>query len=254
MLRVLTFRVPGTPNPYAPPDPCRAAVLIEKDETASTNDDARDLALAGAPSGTAVLAARQTRGRGRAGRSFLSPQGGLYLSVVLRPRLPPHAWALLPLALGNAAVTLLRERGWRADLKWPNDVLIHGRKVAGVLTESRLGHDSFVVAGVGMNLTNAPLDSATSLAAHAAPPDRRELAEALRAAMVRAVERLEVEGAAPTLEEVRRHCVTLGRPVAWDDGEGRARDVSPDGALVVERPDGSLVQVVAGDVRVRDLA
>lgn len=226
-------------------------MLVEKDETGSTNDDARELALSGAPHGTAVLAARQTQGRGRAGRAWASPEGNLYLSVLLRPRLPPHKWALLPLAVGSAVVGRLREEGFHADLKWPNDVLLEGRKVGGVLMESRIGPDPFLVVGLGLNLREPPVPDATALARHGRPPERRALAEALRQRVVEALDRLEKEGPAPTLAEVRARCVTLGRRVAWEDGTGRAVDVAEDGSLVVEREEGGRALVVAGDVRVR---
>lgn len=228
--------------------------LVEKDATGSTNDDTRELALSGAPHGTAVLAARQTRGRGRAGRTWASPHGNLYLSVLLRPTTPPHRWPLLPLAVGAAVVGHLRAVGWPADLKWPNDVLLHGRKAGGILMESRVGADPFIVVGLGLNLREAPVPEAAALADHGpAPPDRRALAEPLRQAIVAVMERLEKEGPASVLEQVRGSCVTLGKRVAWEEGEGRALDVAEDGSLVVETPDGRPARVVAGDVRVRSL-
>jgi BirA family biotin operon repressor/biotin-[acetyl-CoA-carboxylase] ligase len=228
-------------------------VLVEKAETGSTNDDARQLALSGAAHGTAVLAARQTKGRGRAGRSWVSPEGGLYLSVVLRPALPPHKWALLPLAVGSAVVGLLRDEGFPVDLKWPNDVLLAGRKAGGILMESRLGPEPFLVVGLGLNLGEAPLPEAAALARSGAPADRRGLAEPLRRRIVEALERLEKEGPGPTLDEVRARCVTLGRRVAWDEGEGTAVDVAEDGTLLVERREGGMARVTVGDVRVRAL-
>lgn len=228
-------------------------MLVEKAETGSTNDDARDLALRGAPHGAGVLALRQTRGRGRAGRPWASPEGGLYLSVVLRPSLPPHKWALLPLAVGSAVVARLREEGFPADLKWPNDVLLEGKKAGGVLMESRTGPSPFIVVGVGLNLGAAPVEEATALARHGAPPERRPLAESLRLRIVDALDRLEKEGPSPTLADVRARCVTLGRRVAWEEGEGTAVDVAEDGTLLVRGTDGAVSRVAAGDVRVRAL-
>lgn len=228
-------------------------MLVEKEETESTNDDARDLALKGAPHGAAVLARAQTRGRGRAGRAWASPEGGLYLSVVLRPTLPPHKWSLLPLAVGSAVASHLRGLGFAAGLKWPNDVLLAGRKAGGILMESRLGADPFIVVGLGLNLHAAPVPEGAALAHHGRAPDRLELAEALRLEIVRAHDALEKEGPAPALEGIRARCVTLGRRVAWEEGEGRAVDVAEDGTLVVEKEDGARARVVAGDVRVRTL-
>ena len=228
------------------------APLVEKAQTPSTNDDARALALSGAAHGTAVLAAQQSAGRGRAGRSFASPTGGLYLSVVLRPHAPPHHWSVLPLAAGAAAAWTLRERGFPVELKWPNDLMLCGRKLGGVLVESRMGHHDFAVVGIGANVREAPHDvpDATCLAAHAAPPDVRALAQAVRAAVVARVARLDAEGPRGVLSEVRALCGTLGRRVEWEKGDGVAVDVAEDGALVVD-VGGATARVVAGDVRLR---
>ena len=225
-------------------------MLIEKEETQSTNDDAHALAQAGAASGTAVLALRQARGRGRAGRTFASPEGGLYLSVVLRPRLEPAQWSLLPLASGLAVVEELRARGFDAGLKWPNDVMLAGRKLGGILVESRWGREPFAVVGIGLNLTEAPVEEATALARHGAVPERRTLAEALVARLVALVDAWARDGPADVLKGVRAACVTLGREVAWEKGEGVAVDVAEDGALVV-RVAGGHERVLAGDVRLR---
>lgn len=227
--------------------------LHEREEVGSTNDAARDLALADAPAGTAVLARRQSHGRGRAGRSWASPEGGLYLSVVLRPASPPHRWSLLPLALGAAVVDILRADGFPAALKWPNDVLLEGRKTGGLLLESRMGARSFVVAGIGLNLASAPagVPGVACLAQFGRAPEPRALAPRIVDAFLATTQRLDDEGPAPTLADVRRVCATLGRKVAWEKGEGTAVDVAEDGALVVEAQDGARHRVAAGDVRLR---
>lgn len=225
-------------------------MLHAKEETGSTNDDAHALAEAGAPHGTAVLAARQSKGRGRAGRAFVSPEGGLYLSVVLRPRLPPHQWSLLPLAAGLAVVEELRAAGVAADLKWPNDVLVGGAKLGGILVESRWGASPHAVVGVGLNLETAPVPGSTSLRAAGLVAQRRALAEALVARLVAVHERWAREGTAAVLAGVRAACVTLGKKVEWEKGEGVALDVAEDGALVVDVA-GKRHLVLAGDVRLR---
>lgn len=227
-------------------------MLVEKSDTVSTNDDARELALAGAPHGTMVLAASQRAGRGRAGRSFLSPEGGLYLSVVLRPRAPPHQWTVLPLLAGAAAAVALRGRGFPVELKWPNDLLLAGRKLGGVLVESRMGTSSFAIVGIGANLAQVPrgVEDATCLAHHGFAPDRSALAmRILETLLVRAAT-LDATGPSAVLHEVRALCGTLGRRVEWEKYEGVALDVAEDGALVVETADG-LARVVAGDVRLK---
>lgn len=227
-------------------------MLVEKAETGSTNDDLRRLALEGAPQGTAVLARRQTSGRGRAGRHWSSPDGGLYLSVLLRPSMPLERWGLLPLACGAAVVATLREEGFPAALKWPNDVLLDGRKVAGVLVETRLGEERFAVVGIGANLGPAPegVPEATGLAEHGRAREPRAFAERLVRAVLDWADRLERDEGGAVLADVRAACATLGREVEWEKGEGVAVDIDLDGALVVERQ-GVRERVLAGDVRVR---
>lgn len=227
-------------------------MLVEKAETASTNDDARALATSGAPHGTAVVAERQTQGRGRAGRSFASPTGGLYLSVVVRPTAPPHRWSLLPLLAGAAAASALRERGFPVELKWPNDMMMCGRKLGGVLVESRMGGDPFAIVGIGVNVRSSPPDvaEATCLAAHGVAPDVRALAQGVRASLVARIAKLDERGPAGVLAEVRALCGTLGRRVETEKGSGVAVDVAEDGALVVDMG-GAPVRIVAGDVRLR---
>lgn len=225
-------------------------MLVETPETGSTNDDARELALAGAPHGAAVLAALQRAGRGRAGRAFESPAGGLYLSVVLRPASPPAAWTALPLLVGAAAASALRRRGFPVELKWPNDLVLGARKLGGVLVETRLGADAFAVAGLGVNVLRSPAPEAIALAEHGRAPDARALAEEIRAGILARVARLDAEGPRAAMREVRALCGTLGRRVEWEKGEGLAVDVDDDGALVVEMK-GERLRVVAGDVRVR---
>ena len=125
-------------------------------ETASTNDVAREWALAGAPDGALVVAARQTRGRGRRERTWDSPAGtGLYASFVLRPDWPADQAPNLAIVAGMAAFRALEKAGVRdLRMKWPNDVLANGRKICGVLVEPRLGAEriEFAVAGIGINV------------------------------------------------------------------------------------------------------
>jgi BirA family transcriptional regulator, biotin operon repressor / biotin---[acetyl-CoA-carboxylase] ligase len=136
--------------------------LIAFDSIGSTNDEAKRLARSGAAAGTVIWALEQTAGRGRRGRGWISPRGNLYLSFILRPDCPAGSAAQLgfvaALAVG-AAVRALIPRVERLAYKWPNDVLVNGRKIAGVLLESEiLGTEKpgFVVVGVGVNLTASP--------------------------------------------------------------------------------------------------
>ncbi|HVQ24790.1 MAG TPA: biotin--[acetyl-CoA-carboxylase] ligase, partial [Planctomycetota bacterium] len=150
----------------------RLPALEWHDELGSTSDRLKDLARAGAPAWTVVVGERQTGGRGREGRTWQSPKGGLYLSVLLRPA--SERVSLIPLAAGIAVAEAVLEFGVRAELKWPNDVLVSGRKLAGILAEASSSGSGveWVVLGVGVNVAvelealPEPLrQSATSLAA-----------------------------------------------------------------------------------------
>ncbi|MEZ0230503.1 MAG: biotin--[acetyl-CoA-carboxylase] ligase, partial [Planctomycetota bacterium] len=144
-------------------------------ELPSTNDRARELAAQGAPEGTLVVALRQTGGRGRLGRSWASPVGGLYLSLVLRPDKGMLERASLALVAGLAASEALDAAGRTAtSLKWPNDVLLDGKKIGGLLAEvTRERNEAVVVLGVGLNV-DTPAD--------AFPPEVRGIATSLRVA------------------------------------------------------------------------
>lgn len=133
--------------------------LYVVDETGSTNDDAKRLALDGAPSGTAVAARLQTAGRGSRGRSWSSAPGNLFLSVVLRPRVPMSSFVGLPAVCAYGVLDVLRrEAGMpRTMLKWPNDLVLNGGKLGGVLVEAGAGASgAYAVCGVGLNLVPRP--------------------------------------------------------------------------------------------------
>ena len=153
--------------------------LTMLDQVGSTNDEALSLGRAGAAHGTAVAARRQSAGRGRRGHVWESPEGNLYLSVVLRPEVTPARVMGIAAACGLGVTDVLRG----ASLKWPNDVLAHGRKLAGILVETARNRDDrlFAVCGVGVNVRRAPRGlEAISLAELGEVPDLLELAEALR--------------------------------------------------------------------------
>ncbi len=230
----------------------------------STQDLARRLARTGAPEGTVVLGGRQTAGRGRLGRSFLSPRGGLYLTVILRPSSGSASGgrALPIIAALAVARGLERVAGVSTGLKWPNDVLVGGRKICGILLESELVGPvvSYVLVGIGVNV-NADMSaypeiaaSATSAAAEAGGEVSRE---ALAAAILNELEGLYLAARVgqPVLDEWRARLETLGRQVRVTCGqvveEGLAEDVDADGSLVVRRADGSRVAIAAGDVTLR---
>jgi BirA family biotin operon repressor/biotin-[acetyl-CoA-carboxylase] ligase len=209
--------------------------------TTSTNDRATALAVEGAPHGTLVTAGEQHAGRGRQGRTWSAPAGqALLLSLVLRD--PP---ALLPLA---AALAVAEVAGPAARIKWPNDVLIDDRKVAGILAEGR-PREGWAVLGIGVNVALRVEDLPGELHATAAtlgltPADLEPTLERLLAALERA---LALDDAA-LLEAYRARDALRGQAVAWAGGRGTAAGVDGAGRLVVELPDGGRTALSAGEV------
>jgi BirA family transcriptional regulator, biotin operon repressor / biotin---[acetyl-CoA-carboxylase] ligase len=206
--------------------------------TTSTNDRARELAARGAPHGTTVTAGVQTAGRGRQGRTWSAPPGtALLASVVLR-----DAPQLLPLRAGLAVADVA---GAAARVKWPNDVLVDGRKVAGILAEGRPA-ERWTVLGIGINAALAVDDLPAELRATAASLGRAP--EAVLAELLAALERWLGEPADTVLDALRGRDALLDRPVAWAGGEGVGAGIDGDGALLVRRTDGSTIRLDAGEV------
>jgi BirA family transcriptional regulator, biotin operon repressor / biotin---[acetyl-CoA-carboxylase] ligase len=208
--------------------------------TDSTNERARALAALGAPHGTLVTTSRQTAGRGRQGRGWVAPEGrALLCSLLLR-----DAPRLLPLAAGVAVAAVV---GSAALVKWPNDVLVDGRKVAGILVEGR-PQEGWAVVGIGLNVAVAPEDL---------PPELRETAgtlglgpEAIEPTLDRLLEALGrwmTASAEEVLNAFRARDALLDRPVRWAGGEGRGVGVDGDGRLVVKTAQGT-VTLEAGEV------
>jgi BirA family transcriptional regulator, biotin operon repressor / biotin---[acetyl-CoA-carboxylase] ligase len=209
--------------------------------TASTNDRARALATAGAPHGTLVTAGEQTAGRGRQGRSWVTPPGtAIAASLVLRA----HD-ALLPLRAGLAVADVA---GPQARVKWPNDVLLDGRKVAGILAEGR-PQEGWTVLGLGVNVALDPATLPPEAAAVAGTLGRSPRAlEATLAELLRALERRLAEPGEAALAALRERDALLGARVAWAGGEGVGAGIADDGALLVRLADGPLVALTAGEV------
>lgn len=208
----------------------------------STNALVAERARAGEPAGLVVVAEQQTAGRGRLDRSWVSPpRAGLTMSVLVRPNLPPVHWPWLPLLTGLAVRDAVAEQtGLEAGLKWPNDVLVGGRKTCGVLAE--VAEPGAAVLGIGLNVTTRadelPGDGATSLAlAGGTTTDR----DTLLRAVLRTLGAL-LRDAATDLEPVRAayraRCLTLGQPVRLElpgsRVEGVAQAVDDGGRLVVD--------------------
>lgn len=225
----------------------------------STNDELKLRCRAGAPAWSVLLADRQTRGRGRQGRVWASPPGNLHLSLLLRPELSPAGWGMLPLAAGLAVFEAVGEQGVRAELKWPNDVLVRGRKLAGVLVEvtSGAGGLEHAVVGVGVNVGVAPgsIAAATSLDLECDHPgDVVALAAAVLARLGLCYHALAREGPAAILVRWREGAAGwLGRAVEVDSGagsfRGRAYGVDEHGALLVLEPSGRVLRILSGEAR-----
>ena len=227
----------------------------------STMDDARAHPRAGAAEELAVVADEQTAGRGRLGRTWVAPAGvNLYVSILVRPPLAvlKRLGMVAPLAVADA----VREvAGLDVAFKWPNDILIGGRKLCGVLIEGELAgqRPDFAVVGIGLNVNLEPdrypeiAGTATSLARELGRPVSRE---ATLAALLNAFERCYDREDGEALRLAWRACLeTLGREVtvtfAGRSEEGIAEDVDAEGALVMRRADGSTVALPAGEVTLR---
>lgn len=230
----------------------------------STNDEARALADGGAPAGTVVVAEEQLAGRGRGGKEWASPPGlGIWMTVVLRPAALP-APGLLPILVGLAAAEAIDEyvRPARAQVKWPNDVQLAGRKVAGILCEGAWEADrpGAVVAGIGINCGHSGddfppelRDTATSLRISAgwAPP-RAEVAGSVVRAILRLAGNPPAQLGGALLDALRARDALEGKPVVVTVATpvtGIALGISPSGALLVRSDAGVLRTVRSGTVR-----
>lgn len=231
--------------------------LLSFDTVGSTNDEAKRLARAGAEAGALVWAREQSAGRGRRGRRWVSPPGNLYLSLVLRPACPASRAAQLgfvaALAVGDTLAALDR-----LFYKWPNDVLVAGRKIAGILLESEMGSGgalAFLVVGVGVNLASAPEDAelpATSVAIETGTaPSPVTALEAFARHFELWLERWRRDGFAPVRSAWRARAVGLGGPirVRLDNTTlaGRFIDIDEEGALLLETG-GERRRIAAGEV------
>lgn len=234
-------------------------------EVDSTNNRAKDLARAGAPEGTVVSAERQTGGRGRLGRSWYSPHGGLWFSVILRPDLDliparaPEATFMVAVAVADA---LRSYPGLSVGIKWPNDLVVGGRKLGGILTELAAEAErlEWLVVGIGLNVNieleafpPALREAAASVSALAGGPvDRARLLAEILQFLERWYRLWLAQGFGPVIAAWRERQECLGRRVRIFTGRGewcgRALAVDDEGALLVERAPGVVQRVLSGDV------
>jgi BirA family biotin operon repressor/biotin-[acetyl-CoA-carboxylase] ligase len=244
---------PDTPFPWEFPGREKNIHFFESVE--STMDVARDLARKGCPHLTVVVADIQGEGRGRMRRVWHSETGGLYFTLVIRLSMPPQyigrvnfytSWAL--------AETLRHDYGVKADVKWPNDILIDGRKLCGMLSEMEAEGDmtTFLNIGIGINVNNNPTPlepravSLTQLLQR--PVDRKEL---LAKFLDRFEQNLEQAMSESVIDRWKIHNTTLGRTVRVQTHketiEGTALDVDSNGELLVKQADGSIKKIIYGD-------
>jgi BirA family biotin operon repressor/biotin-[acetyl-CoA-carboxylase] ligase len=234
------------------------------ERTTSTNDVIEKLARDGVKEGAVVFAESQTEGRGRLGRRWTSPERkGLWFSVLLRPDLRPQETTRLTVVAATALWRAIHEQtGLRPEIKWPNDILIRGRKTAGILTEltAELDRVKHVILGIGVDV---------NLGAGDFPAELRKLATSLKIEAGNAVSRSELATAilreldrdygrvcsgdfTAVADEWEEHCSTIGRQVAIQIGDrkirGRAESLGEDGALLLRTEHGHLERIIGGDV------
>jgi BirA family biotin operon repressor/biotin-[acetyl-CoA-carboxylase] ligase len=234
------------------------------EQTTSTNDVIEKLARDGVKEGAVVFAESQTKGRGRLGRKWISPgRKGLWFSVLLRPDLRPQETTQLTVASATALRRAIQsETGLHPEIKWPNDIVIGGKKVAGILTElsAELDRVRHVILGIGVDV---------NLVAGEFPPELRKLATSLKIESGRAISRAGLAtailreldfdyaricggGFAEVADEWQEHCKTIGRQVTIQIGErrirGRAESLDDDGALLLRTDHGRLERITGGDV------
>ena len=238
------------------------------DATDSTNVQARRLAEAHAPHGTLVVSDRQDGGKGRRGRSWASPSGvGIWMSLILRPEIAPSSASMLTLAAALAVREGIQEEtGLSPLIKWPNDLVLNGKKICGILTEmsTELMEIQYVITGIGINVNQREFppeirDTATSLSLEAGRSFRRS---SLIAAILKAFEKdytafLKTGDLSLLLEEYNACLVNRGKEVCILDPSGEYRAVAEgideSGSLLVTLPDGTRREIISGEVSVRGI-
>ncbi|MFZ7103097.1 MAG: biotin--[acetyl-CoA-carboxylase] ligase [Peptococcaceae bacterium] len=237
-------------------------------EVDSTNNVAKKLAAEGRPEGTIVVAERQLQGKGRLGRTWVSPTGkGIWVSLILRPDILPTASPQITFVLAVAMVKALKKSlNITPKIKWPNDILIDGKKVAGILTElsAEIERVNYIIVGIGVNANQNPADF---------PAEFREKATSLKSVLGREIPRVKVlQGMLEEIEstyqeylrgdfstvikEWKANSLTIGQEVEVIMGAekiaGNAVDVDHDGCLIVRDAGGELHRIIAGDVSLRN--
>lgn len=229
----------------------------------STNRRGKEMALQGAAEGTLVVAEEQTRGRGRLGRQWFSPRGGIWFSIILRPDLSPYQAPLLTLLTSLAGVKGIKNAtGCSLSIKWPNDLIWQGKKVAGILTEINAEMDriNFVVVGAGINANikkdHFPEDISSKATSLTGPGGKSVYRPKILASFLNEMEKLydeaQEEGFKGLIGEWKQYSSTLGKQVEVKTPrgiiKGEAVDINEEGALVVEEEGGGVICLLSGDV------
>ncbi|MBT9150119.1 MAG: Bifunctional ligase/repressor BirA [candidate division WS2 bacterium] len=237
--------------------------IIYYEKINSTQRVAGELAAAGADEGTIVIAETQAAGRGRIGRSWASPPGGVYLSVILRPDLKPTEAVKFTLVAGISAVRAIAKlTDLEPKLKWPNDIIVAGKKVGGILTEMNAEMDriNYIIIGIGINVNTRRAHFpeeiagiATSLRAECGKEvSRVKLAQEILVQLESLYEDFGLSGFEPIRERWKAFSNTIGARVSISSGgkevKGEAIDIDGDGALILRKANGALERVIAGDV------
>ena len=228
---------------------------------ASTNDIARQQALVKCPEGTAVIADRQTSGRGRLKREWVTPEGNIAVSVVLYPSRKDLHFLTMLAALA-VQYSIQKTTGLKCQMKWPNDVLIRGKKVCGILLESQASPDKieYAIVGIGINVNMklAEYPEISAIATSLADETGKEVSRVfLLQNLFVEMEKLylRLQGGESILAEWREHLVTLGKSIHVRSGdevfEGIAEAVAEDGSLMLRCADGRLIKFMAGDVTLK---
>jgi len=227
---------------------------------ATTMKTAKELVKKETAEGTVVIAGTQTAGKGRIGRTWLSPVGSLAMSVILKPSVDnlPQLVMIASLAVVRA---IKKVTGLKTQIKWPNDVLVKNKKVCGILIENEVkgGKVNSAIIGIGINVNFDPLDfpEITGIATSLSHEIGTEISKVeLTSTLLSELERLylEAQAGAPVYREWQENMETLGRWIKVKNGEtveqGKAETVTENGNLVLRRADGSLTEIVAGDVTI----
>ncbi len=238
--------------------------IIHRESINSTNEYALSLSLRGPESGTVIIAESQARGRGRMGRVWVSPPGSnIYMSAVLKPEIAVRDAAFLTVAAALACAHALRsEAGLNVTIKWPNDLMVCGKKIGGILTEIRSAHDeiNFAVIGIGINVNSLSKDFPAELADRATSIKEvtgrhfsrsRIIAQVLNE-LERWYKKLTGDGSFPLLEEWKRLSCTIGKVVRVtlfsEVISGIAEDVDEEGMLVLRLASGERRRISSGDL------